>query len=115
METPNRTTPTPTSTTKLQQTVHKCDVAAAHLGNDVIILGCTITYSHSTFPNAPYATTPFEIGGNFKPDENSVLIAAVPDTKTGINQTLTVPNPDFVRSHRKYRDRYVVIVIINKY
>jgi hypothetical protein len=53
METPNRTTPTPTSTTKLQQTVHKCDVAAAHLGNDVIILGCTITYSHSTFPNAP--------------------------------------------------------------
>jgi hypothetical protein len=60
-------------------------------------------------------TTPFEIGGNFKPDENFVLIAAVPDTKTGINQTLTVPNPDFVRSHRKYRDRYVVIVIINKY
>jgi hypothetical protein len=60
------------------------------------------------------ATTPFEIGGNFKPDENSVLIAAVPDTKTGINQTLTVPNPDFVRSHGKYRDRYVVIVIINK-
>jgi hypothetical protein len=58
---------------------------------------------------------PFEIGGNFKPDENSVLIAAVPDTKTGINQTLTVPNPDFVRSHRKYRDRYVVIEIINKY
>jgi hypothetical protein len=58
------------------------------------------------------ATTPFEIGGNFKPD---ILIAAVPDTKTGINQTLTVPNPDFVRSHRKYRDRYVVIVIINKY
>ncbi|KAJ3627553.1 hypothetical protein MTP99_014923 [Tenebrio molitor] len=42
------------------------------------------------------ATTPFEIGGNFKPDENSVLIAAVPDTKTGINQTLTVPNPDFI-------------------
>jgi hypothetical protein len=61
------------------------------------------------------AITPFEIGGNFKPDENSVLIAAVPDTKTGINQTLTVPNPDFVRSHGKYRDRYVVIVIINKY
>jgi hypothetical protein len=25
------------------KTVHKCDVAAAHLGNDVIILGCTIT------------------------------------------------------------------------
>jgi hypothetical protein len=43
------------------------------------------------------------------------IIAAVPDTKTGINQTLTVPNPDFVRSHGKYRDRYVVIVIINKY
>jgi hypothetical protein len=61
------------------------------------------------------ATTPFEIGGNFKPDKNSVLIAAVPDTKTGINQTLTVPNPDFVTSHGKYRDRYVVIVIINKY
>jgi hypothetical protein len=60
------------------------------------------------------ATTPFEIGGNFKPDENSVLIAAIPDTKTGINQTLTVPNPDFVRSHGKYRDTYVVIVIINK-
>jgi hypothetical protein len=61
------------------------------------------------------AITPFEIGGNFKPDENSVLIAAVPDTKTGINQTLAVPNPDFVRSHGKYRNRYVVIVIINKY
>jgi hypothetical protein len=39
---------------------------------------------------------PFEIGGNFKPDENSVLIVAVPDTKIGINQTLTVTNPYFV-------------------
>jgi hypothetical protein len=39
---------------------------------------------------------PFEIGGNFKPDENSVLIVAVPDTKTDINPTLTVTNPDFV-------------------
>jgi hypothetical protein len=39
---------------------------------------------------------PFGIGGNFKPDENSVLIVAVPDTKTGINPTLTVTNPDFV-------------------
>jgi hypothetical protein len=48
-------------------------------------------------------------------DEHSVLIVAVPDTKTDIKRTLTVPNPDFVRSHRKYRDRYVVIVIINQY
>jgi hypothetical protein len=31
------------------------------------------------------------------------------------NQTLTVTNADFVRLHRKYADRYVVIVIINKY
>jgi hypothetical protein len=31
------------------------------------------------------------------------------------NQTLTVTNPDLVRLHRKYADRYVVIVIINKY
>jgi hypothetical protein len=31
------------------------------------------------------------------------------------HQTLTVINPDFVRLHRKYPDRYVVIVIINKY
>jgi hypothetical protein len=47
----------------------------------------------------PYSLrwAPFEVGGNFKPDENSVLIVAVPDTKTGINQTLTVTNPDFVR------------------
>jgi hypothetical protein len=44
-------------------------------------------------------------------DNAPALIATVPDTKTGINQTLTVPNPDFVRSQRKYRDIYVVIVI----
>jgi hypothetical protein len=31
------------------------------------------------------------------------------------NQTLTVTNPDFVRLHRKYADRYTEIVIINKY
>jgi hypothetical protein len=43
--------------------------------------------------------------------KNSVLTVAVPDTKS----TLTVTNPDFVRLHRKYADRYVVIVIINKY
>jgi hypothetical protein len=53
------------------------------------------------------ATTPFEIGGNFKRDENSLLITAVPDIKTGINQTLTVPNPDFVRSQRKYRASHI--------
>jgi alpha-D-ribose 1-methylphosphonate 5-triphosphate synthase subunit PhnH len=53
----------------------------------------------------PHAAVSFEIGGNFKPDENSVLIVAVPDLTQ--NQTLTVTNPDFVR--------YVVIVIINKY
>jgi hypothetical protein len=35
-------------------------------------------------------------GGNFNPDENSVLKVSVPDTKTGINHTLTVTNPDFV-------------------
>jgi hypothetical protein len=29
-------------------------------------------------------------------DENYVLIVAVLDTKTGINQTLIVTNPDFV-------------------
>jgi hypothetical protein len=61
----------------------------------------------------PFVAAPFEIGGNFNPDENTVIIVAVPDTKTGINQTLTVTNPDFVRLHRKYADRYVVIVIIN--
>jgi hypothetical protein len=27
----------------------------------------------------------FEIGGNFKPNENSVLIVAVPDTKSNFN------------------------------
>jgi hypothetical protein len=30
----------------------------------------------------PHAAVSFEIGGNFKPDENSVLIVAVPDTKS---------------------------------
>jgi hypothetical protein len=59
----------------------------------------------------PHAAVSFEIGGNFKPDENSVLIVAVPDTKSN----LTVTNPDFVRLHRKYANRYVVIVILNKY
>jgi AmiR/NasT family two-component response regulator len=38
-------------------------------------------------------------------DENSVLIVTVSDTKTGINPTLTVTNPDFVRLHSKYADR----------
>jgi hypothetical protein len=46
-------------------------------------------------------------------DENSVLIVTVPDTKTGINRTLTVTNPDFVRLHRKHADTHVVSVIIN--
>jgi hypothetical protein len=59
METPNRTTPTPTSTTKLQQTVHKCDVAAAHLGNDVIILGCTIILP-LPIPTAHFRTHPYK-------------------------------------------------------
>jgi hypothetical protein len=44
-------------------------------------------------------------------DEHSVLIVAIPDTKTGIKRTFTVTNPDFVRSQRKYRDRYIVNVI----
>jgi hypothetical protein len=35
-------------------------------------------------------------------DEDSVLIVAVPDTKTGIKQTFTVTNPEFVRLYRKY-------------
>jgi hypothetical protein len=35
-------------------------------------------------------------------DEHSVLIVAVPDTKTGIKQTFTVTNPEFVRLYRKY-------------
>jgi hypothetical protein len=30
----------------------------------------------------PHAAVSFEIGGNFKPDENSVLIVAVPHTKS---------------------------------
>jgi hypothetical protein len=40
---------------------------------------------------------PNEIGGNF--NRMKILyyiIVAVPDTKTGINQTLTVTNSDFV-------------------
>jgi hypothetical protein len=35
-------------------------------------------------------------------DEHSVLIVAVPDTKTGIKQTFTVTHPEFVRLYRKY-------------
>jgi hypothetical protein len=34
--------------------------------------------------------------------EHSVLIVAVPDTKTGIKRTVTVTNPEFVRLYRKY-------------
>ncbi|CAH1379001.1 unnamed protein product [Tenebrio molitor] len=30
-------------------------------------------------------------------DEHSVLIVAVPDTKTGIKRTFTVTNPEFCR------------------
>jgi hypothetical protein len=30
-------------------------------------------------------------------DEHSVLIVAVPETKTGIKRTFTVTNPEFVR------------------
>jgi hypothetical protein len=33
----------------------------------------------------PHAAVSFEIDGNFKPDENSVLIMAVPDTKSNFN------------------------------
>jgi hypothetical protein len=66
-----------------------------------------------SYRSPPFEAALFEIGGNFKQDENSVLIVDVPDTKTGINQTLIVTNPDFVRLHRKYANRYVVIVIIN--
>jgi hypothetical protein len=57
--------------------------------------------------SVPFVAAPFEIVWNFNPDENSVIIVAIPDTKTGINQTLTV------RLHSTYADRYVVIVIIN--
>jgi hypothetical protein len=32
-----------------------------------------------------HAAVSFEIGGNFKPDENSVLIVAVPNTKSNFN------------------------------
>jgi hypothetical protein len=32
-----------------------------------------------------HAAVSFEIGGNFKPDENSVLMVAVPDTKSNFN------------------------------
>jgi hypothetical protein len=48
-------------------------------------------------------------------DENSVLTATVPDTKTGIKLTFTVTNLNFVRLYRKYGGRYeyVVSVIIN--
>jgi hypothetical protein len=35
-------------------------------------------------------------------DEHSVLIVAVPDTKTDIKRTFTVTNPEFVRLYRKY-------------
>jgi hypothetical protein len=35
-------------------------------------------------------------------DEHSVLIVAVPDTKTAIKRTFTVTNPEFVRLYRKY-------------
>jgi hypothetical protein len=34
-------------------------------------------------------------------DEHSVLIVAVPDTKTGIKRTFTVTIPEFVRLYRK--------------
>jgi integrase len=35
-------------------------------------------------------------------DEHSVLIVAVPDTKTDIKRTFTVTNPEYVRLYRKY-------------
>jgi hypothetical protein len=35
-------------------------------------------------------------------DEHSVLIVAVPDTKTDMKRTFTVTNPEFVRLYRKY-------------
>jgi hypothetical protein len=35
-------------------------------------------------------------------DEHSVLIVAVPDTKTDIKRTFTVTNPEFVRLYSKY-------------
>jgi hypothetical protein len=35
-------------------------------------------------------------------DEHSVLIVAIPDTKTGTKRTFTVTNPEFVRLYCKY-------------
>jgi hypothetical protein len=35
-------------------------------------------------------------------DEHSVLIVAVPDTKTGMKRTFTLTNPECVRLYRKY-------------
>jgi hypothetical protein len=35
-------------------------------------------------------------------DEHSLLIVAVPDTKSGIKRTFTVTNPECVRLYRKY-------------
>jgi hypothetical protein len=29
--------------------------------------------------SVPFVAAPFEIGGNFNPDENSVIIVAIPD------------------------------------
>ncbi|CAH1372786.1 unnamed protein product [Tenebrio molitor] len=36
-------------------------------------------------------------------DEHSVLIVAVPDTKTEIKRTFTVTNPEFVRLYRVFK------------
>jgi hypothetical protein len=45
-------------------------------------------------------------------DENSVLIVAVPDTKTGIKRTFTVTNPEFVRLHRPAKQNFLSDVLI---
>jgi hypothetical protein len=58
---------------------------------------------YRSFLSTPsHAAVSFEIGGNEWPFLTQ-------------NQTLTVTNPDFVRLHRKYANRYVVVMIINKY
>jgi hypothetical protein len=44
---------------------------------DRSIMGFLSTPSHAAFS--------FDIDGNFKPDENSVLIVAVHDTKSNLN------------------------------
>jgi hypothetical protein len=49
--------------------------------DDGSIMGIFLIDSFSS----SHAAVSFEIGGNFKPDENSVLIVAVRDTKSNFN------------------------------